>query len=109
MRIRIFVGLVALLAAPSLAWAQVVIPGTGGAVVTPPGQRTSVIPGLCSGTDKVAGITVTGAVQCLVLIRQRRLGLSGVPVPQAEPFVALIVCGPSIPFVEIIQSFLASK
>ena len=109
MRIRIFVGLVALLLAPCL-WGQVVIPGTGGAVVTPPpGQRTSVIPGLCTGTNKVAGITVTGAVQCLVLIRQRRLGLSGVPVPQAEPFVALIVCGPSIPFVEIIQSFLAPK
>ncbi|KKL59204.1 hypothetical protein LCGC14_2217700, partial [marine sediment metagenome] len=65
MRIRIFVGLVALLLAPSLAWAQVVIPGTGGAVVTPPaGARTSVIPGACTGTDKVTGITTTGAVQC---------------------------------------------
>ena len=65
MRIRIF-GLVALLLlAPSLAWGQVVIPGTGGAVVTPPaGARTSVIPGACSGTDKVTGITTTGAVQC---------------------------------------------
>lgn len=96
MRILIFVGLVALLVAPCL-WGQVVIPGTGDAVVVPPaGQRTSVIPGACTGTDKVAGITVTGAVQCLVLIRPR-------------PSAALIVCGPSIPFVQIIQSFLASK
>ena len=30
MRILIFVGLVALLVAPCLAWGQVVIPGTGG-------------------------------------------------------------------------------
>ncbi|KKL93091.1 hypothetical protein LCGC14_1878180, partial [marine sediment metagenome] len=57
--------LVALLIAPCLVWGQVVIPGTGGAVVTPPaGARTSVIPGACSGTDKVTGITTTGAVQC---------------------------------------------
>ena len=57
--------LIALLIAPSLAWAQVVIPGTGGAVVTPPaGARTSVIPGACTGTNKVTGITTTGAVQC---------------------------------------------
>ncbi len=99
-----------LLLTPSLAWAQVVIPGTGGAVTAPPaGARTSVIPGLCIGTNKVAGITATGAVQCLVLIRPRPAALSGVPVPQGEPFVALMVCGPSIPFVQIIQSFLASK
>lgn len=35
MRIRTFVGLVALLLAPSLAWGQVVIPGTGGATTVP--------------------------------------------------------------------------
>ena len=60
-----FSPLVALLIVPCLVWGQVVIPGTGGA--TPAivaGQRTSVIPSLCTGTDKVTGIAVGGFVQC---------------------------------------------
>ncbi len=54
-----------LLLAPSLAWGQVVIPGTGGptpAVVA--GNRTTVIPALCTGTDKMTGIATGGIVQC---------------------------------------------
>lgn len=49
----------------SPAWAQVVIPGTGGGtVVTPAGAKTQVVPGSCAGTDKVTGVTATGSLVC---------------------------------------------
>ena len=59
------ISLIVLIFLPSLVFGQVVIPGTGGAVTAPPaGQRTSVIPGLCIGTNKVIGISTSGAIQC---------------------------------------------
>ncbi len=65
MRARFFVGLISLLVAPSLAWGQVVIPGTGGTtVVAVAGNRTTVVPKLCTGTDKVSGIATGGTVNC---------------------------------------------
>ena len=57
--------LVALLFVPCLAWGQVVIPGTGGATpAVVAGNRTTVVPAACSGTDKMSGIAVGGIVTC---------------------------------------------
>lgn len=64
MRTRIFAWLI-LLVVPSLAWGQVVIPGTGGATpAVVAGNRTTVVPAACSGTDKMSGIAVGGIVTC---------------------------------------------
>ncbi|KKM86417.1 hypothetical protein LCGC14_1279190 [marine sediment metagenome] len=65
MRKLLQVILLLLVFAPSLAWGQVVIPGTGGATpAVAAGNRTSVIPALCTGTDKVTGIATGGIVVC---------------------------------------------
>ncbi len=64
-----------LLAVP--ASAQVVIPGTGGGtVVTPAGTKTPVVPGQCTGTDKVIGVTSTGQLVCNVDIGAAGAGIS---------------------------------
>lgn len=47
------------------AFGQVVVPGTGGTVVTTPaGTKTTVSPRTCQGTDKVTGIDAQGNITC---------------------------------------------